>query len=448
MYYDNQEENGIIKRIVFCLLSETEFRAYKNELTKQQKGRLNYIPDLILPEGCAALGLIGFTVVEVRGFIRFGTLYTLNERFKNEPHYYKKGKLAVIYKPNPNVSFPKVADKVRLITFNEVLFCTPISEEERFHVEKVTPPVLRATGNKMLACKKAFKNGNFTLFLGAGVSMSAKLPGWGKLLRSMYEKINGNRPLDIERNSIKLLCSSLDGSTMVEARYLRILQDKMWKEQQENQYSSVDSPYIQCIREALYGKYESQESDLINSILMLIAYRSNVSGVITYNYDDLLETALSNKNIKYQTIFNGNSRVKKNHLPIFHVHGIIPFNGEEYIGNEVILSEDSYHNLYNAPYTWANIEQMHALRCSTCLFIGMSMKDPNLRRLLDAASDQENTSNGIVHYAFLQRTKLSNGELTKRNEETMDQMFLDLGVNVIWYDEHEELPGLLMGLME
>lgn len=85
------------------------------------------------------------------------------------------------------------------------------------------------------------------------------------------------------------------------------------------------------------------------------------------------------------------------------------------------------------------------------------MDDPNLRRLLDIAQNGNPNAN---HYAFLKRVTLS--EISTKNEgesvivevsflerhhKLQELIFKELGVNVIWFEEFDELPQLLGQLL-
>lgn len=88
--------------------------------------------------------------------------------------------------------------------------------------------------------------------------------------------------------------------------------------------------------------------------------------------------------------------------------------------------------------------------------IGLSLSDPNLRRLLEIAVQKQ--SKNCRHYAFIQR--LSNNKLIddasniKIDEISVDKilrthhviqekMMESLGTKVIWFEDYGEIPILL-----
>jgi hypothetical protein len=121
----------------------------------------------------------------------------------------------------------------------------------------------------------------------------------------------------------------------------------------------------------------------------------------------------------------------------------------------LVFSEESYFSLQSDHYSWANFEQLKLLRETTCLLLGLSGTDPNLRRLLDIDFRQ---SKRAKHYLCLRRLTVadllvSGGNTSVRttvaqhflnvHHNFLEHSFADLGVNVIWVDEYTELPSLL-----
>ena len=100
---------------------------------------------------------------------------------------------------------------------------------------------------------------------------------------------------------------------------------------------------------------------------------------------------------------------------------------------------------------------LNAFRDSTCLFIGCSLSDPNLRRLLDAASREEEEPR---HYAIMKRNKFLNVsdrknqidkgivELYQEIDDSIREHYYNkLGINIIWIDHFHEIPDILLRLL-
>ncbi|MCY6325657.1 SIR2 family protein [Bacteroides fragilis] len=121
-----------------------------------------------------------------------------------------------------------------------------------------------------------------------------------------------------------------------------------------------------------------------------------------------------------------------------------------------MFSEEAYHKVYSEPYHWSNLVQLATLRENNCLMIGLSLSDPNLRRLLEIAAQKHSKNNR--HYVFMQR--LSNDNLIDEgNKERIDiisankiiqthhvvqeMMMSSLGTNIIWFEDYDEIPKLL-----
>lgn len=199
-------------------------------------------------------------------------------------------------------------------------------------------------------------------------------------------------------------------------------------------------------------------SKLLKSISKLCLPRRNgvgIRAVVTYNFDDLLEVNLKEYNIHYHSLYSEMDYTTPDELGIYHVHGFLPRNPEEYeqlSEGLLVFSEDGYHNLYNDPYSWANITQLNFLRENTTLMIGLSLNDPNLRRLLAISNRRTKASK---HFAIMKKNNFSNTSGVEEirddiiesfnivNNELQEKFFEQLGMKIIWVEKYEEIPELL-----
>lgn len=321
----------------------------------------------------------------------------------------------------------------------------------------------------ILKIRELYKKGQFSLFLGAGVSSSAGMPDWTTLLNSLFvsyltkEFDNGS---DDTTDNIQQLVTRLnhinEPSALMAARYLRKGLTRRTEEIQD---------FIVTVTKNLYtlrNKNRNIDSDLIKSITSMCLPKrtgAKIKSVITYNFDDLLERQLNQKAIQHKCIYTDTESYDPDELPVYHVHGFLPENRDEFDGlgkSTLVFSEEGYHKIYSDHYHWSNLVQLNNFRENNCLMIGLSMTDPNLRRLLDIASKSLEQSK---HFAFMQRITFEkfcfdNSNEQKDKKQVVDNLdsakeFLsrhhalnegimkELGVTIIWFEEFDEIPELL-----
>ncbi len=224
--------------------------------------------------------------------------------------------------------------------------------------------------------------------------------------------------------------------------------------------------FIRIVREQLYRpehsptSYTSDEyasrirqSELIGEIVNLCREGSaRVRAIVVYNFDDVLEQALDAAGIKYQVVHPDDTE-QGDELLICHPHGYLSLKPEEGETNRaLILSEEDYHAEYGSPHSWSNLIQLRFLLSNTCLFAGMSMNDPNLRRLLDLT--RKARANDRWHYViracsdlpYLDEEALERWR--KKEEEFVDAVFRDLGVKTVWVEGFDEIPPVLARITE
>ena len=284
--------------------------------------------------------------------------------------------------------------------------------------------------------KVSIAENNFSLFLGAGVSMSANLPCWWNLLAGMINRCKQGIFKEADLDQLTKVCCN---SSIVMGRFIRMMMES----------KSNEEEFYQCLHEALYNGVDSYSSPLITEICHLIQFkRQQAQSIITYNFDDVMERALKSCGIGNYSIFGQNQPQQL--FPIYHVHGFVPYENKENIKSLPVLSEEEYHRVYANSYNWSNVEQIHALSRTTCIFIGLSMTDPNLRRLLDIANKDSEAD--PRHFVFLPCIDSfgKNKAVEVKNNEAMriqKEMFEDLGLRVVWYKGHnDELPKFIKAL--
>lgn len=287
--------------------------------------------------------------------------------------------------------------------------------------------------------KNALDSNRLTIVCGAGISASAGIPSWDTLLLSMLNKcINEDRQFDVSDAK-----KSLPSSSIILGKYLKLMLGNDFERiLKESLYDKLGEA------ETYFGKKTYKETELIYALVKLIRPRRNrgsVESIITFNFDSLIEQTLDKYGIENEAIYSEGMITNNQKIPIYHVHGYLPQN-MEIPDSDIVFAEDAYHTQFIDPYSWSNLIQLYKYMNNTCLLIGLSITDPNLRRLLDI-SRRKNNSNKPRHFVIKRKPELEN------NFREM-QMFLEeqdansLGLNVFWIDSFDEIPGILDRIRE
>lgn len=309
--------------------------------------------------------------------------------------------------------------------------------------------------------RKKYNAGELVLVLGAGVSISCGLPDWNKLLQILLAN-TFEKDQTIATLYANIFDSIFNLNNLVIGRFL----DDYFK----------DKDFESEVRKSLYANFKNGRNDLVDGIADFCIERKDspkLDSIITYNFDDILEDVINTKlnHIRFQSIYKDYKSQLHNELFIYHVHGYLPRNDSLTDLNKITFSENSYHRQYLDIYSWQNITQINKFRDKTCLFIGSSLTDPNLRRLLDISNYQRDKAK--FHYIIKQRhnynsvkqnletyfTNPSSNQMNKliaRLNEAESIRFLceaierfeesdalSFNIKTIWVDDHTEITSIL-----
>jgi hypothetical protein len=151
--------------------------------------------------------------------------------------------------------------------------------------------------------------------------------------------------------------------------------------------------------------------------------------------------------IENKSIFSEVTKHEPYQIPIYHVHGYLPRIGQ-LPGGDLIFSEDAYHGQFMDPFSWSNLIQLNKLTQNTCLFVGISLTDPNMRRLLDVAW-RKSPEKILTHYIVKKVPKSSTGEVMAKISKFLEEQDAnELGLNVVWIEEFSELPVFLKSIAD
>lgn len=253
--------------------------------------------------------------------------------------------------------------------------------------------------------KEAYQKGNFGVFVGAGLSQGAGLPGWDVLLDELITlaqdvaHISAHKTAELKQH-------------IAESKYLLVA------EELREILSSELQKYI---------KKRFVDKSIHPTIVQQKVIQLRTKFIITTNYDTLLENAFIKVNgvmpnpLTYKDAAAINNNFLTNETFILKAHG-----DARSAPNEIILTEQDYRNII---YMQRGYQSVLQVLFSTChvLFLGASLKDPELNLMLGYIHNIFN-GGGPTHYALIAQNAVTE---TERN-----RWFKDFNIQIITYDPH------------
>lgn len=308
--------------------------------------------------------------------------------------------------------------------------------------------------------KKVYESRGLVLVLGAGVSHDSGLPDWRGLLTRVAD-CAGDRELgdEVRAKTIELPVAA------------SVLQQRM----------GGRSEFVEAIRRALYhdlpeiirtGDREARHAALVehvsaNTTMSAVAsmcvapgkkhpFRRNpqIHAVVTFNLDALLQAYVRARYGRslLRTTERASAGKKRRRINLYHMHGHLRFdrkagNLSKEAPDAVVLTEQDFFDFFNNPTSMFNYTFLYLLRERSCAFIGLSMEDDNLRRLLHLSAkerrggfrsegrpDDRATAKTLRHFAILPV-----GENTEGRKRAVEDALLMLGTRVIWVEKFGEI---------
>lgn len=361
--------------------------------------------------------------------------------------------------------------------------------------------------------KKDIKEGKqIVLFVGAGINFCPKHRMlWSDIMRHLFKhaltSIACNKDINkddlaqlkelfgIDNNALldkESIDSYLELYEYVQDEYPSVLQAYIVKRILGQRYISIIQEFLykNCstvlLREAfetnhsIKSKEKKKEIDYpcLFAIARLILLCPNIKAVVTYNYDNFLTQAIKILQESPGTYFNGkdkllfnkrtnngslevvdvygdnyNSVIRSKTFPIYHVHGYIPSPTEIQNIDEtsIVLSLDEFYDNVRNVYSWQTDTQMHLLSHYTCIFIGSSISDITIQRMLYYAQHYGNNEN--IYYFRAHQIKQQLNEHHKCIHKILDEIkndfYNDYGLTTIYREDgYDKLYPYISALVD
>jgi SIR2-like domain len=322
--------------------------------------------------------------------------------------------------------------------------------------------------------KGIYRQEGIALALGAGVSFLSELPDWTGLLRGIARRCPG---VSSDRTVTALKKGGFGLAAIASMLRLRC---------------PPDLEFSEVVRDALYEKFEPYKQrherhlDLdtvlqracaknytLRAVAALCAKRDDrtrsfvrndrIHAVVNFSLDALLReyVAVRYKRPLVRSVERASKSRDAAKINLYYMHGFLRFDSkaqdaEKEAFDKLVLTEQEYFNFFNSPTSIFNYTFLYILREYSCLFIGLSMQDENIRRLLhysvqekrvgyneekranmQAASAIEVTQKLLRHFAIIQAYE--SPELTSLVEDSL----AELGTQVLWVSDYKQIPDRL-----
>ena len=316
------------------------------------------------------------------------------------------------------------------------------------------------------------------LVLGAGVSKESGVPLYSKLAYDLFE-------LALKRRNLKGVPESVIAFMQEQARHLRTGQaggtpqdpDKILQFVCDHLDPKANLPLL--VKQVLYRNVETKlshkmvasrtyrENRTLDAVITFCAalpgsvlapdsesrWETNprVGGILTTNYDNLVEGSFGSKYgrslLKPVTREGSRETVPgKRVIPVYHMHGYVsyvddPKEPDGVKASDLVIAEDDYYRTFYNLLGFSNVVATSFLRQFPCLFVGCSMADRNVRRILyHLQRERIHSSEVWEHFAIL--PPLAAGE-----QEFDDAILRSFGVTAIRVADPDDLGAQVEAIL-
>ena len=300
--------------------------------------------------------------------------------------------------------------------------------------------------------------------LGAGVSMCSRLPNWAELLERVGRSClpRGGRRLvrDLRREGFSLpaIAGMLRALCPEHQNFAELVREELYRK------------FPRVLRQAKPGdwsdfvKFVQVHNPTLRAVAALCAiatdsqrpFRKNplIHGIVNFNIDSVLREYVQ---ARYQhalvrTVERPSKEMQPGRINVYYMHGFLRFDSKAGVlsreaADKLVLAEHEYFDFFNSPTGLFNYTFLYLLREHSCLFIGLSMQDDNVRRLLhystkervqarvdEGKTSRDARSKAMRHFAVLKKYR------SKTVNTAVERSLAQLGTYVLWISDYDEIP--------
>jgi hypothetical protein len=320
------------------------------------------------------------------------------------------------------------------------------------------------------------------IFFGAGMSYGMGIPGWEVLLTRL-EHENGlvkrlvNNGYSLPRIASYLFLASGKARPEFNAAVRKCLYSggplEKFFDKKFSEFNGGASEYVQLVDQ------KNQNLAALAKLLVIPSYggaltrnpkyapNPKIAAVVTTNYDDLLRSYVWEKFVVQsdpnsaesrrilRTIDRPSATPRHGMINLYHVHGFLQLKKYEKEGDRqgslasIVLTESDYFNEFSSRSMYFPSVLHRTMSHHVCIFVGMSMTDQNINRILHQVRCDFETS---------AKRELSEKKMRKvgrhialmcdkqQNKDVVTKLLAELKVRPIWYSEYSEIADILKEL--
>jgi hypothetical protein len=343
--------------------------------------------------------------------------------------------------------------------------------------------------------RHTYNTNGIVLALGAGVPQGAGTPNWVELLMRIEDDLRGQPGTCLVRwfqdkgYSLAYIAAALEGM-YPDTSFAEIVRAALYRDF-PYYYRNLGKDFDKTDH-AAFVEWMEDRSCTLCAVAALCAIRNGATGefernpsvhaVVDFNVDSILREFVEAKYGKrlLRTIERASKNPSLKRIALYKMHGLLRFESQskqhprKEAPDKLVFTEGEYFDRFNSPTSQFNYTFLSLLREHSVLFIGLSMQDDNIRRLLHystqerkraledecrqaIAQKREDTGGDAVPvaaaYRDIDRMVLRHFAVLRREEtpgvdDIRETILRKLGVWVLWVDHHGQTLPRLGGMYE
>jgi SIR2-like domain len=241
-----------------------------------------------------------------------------------------------------------------------------LAEEQDWEIDE---KVLRFLGQKLVV-------GRVSLFLGAGASSAFGLPNWDTLTENLCKQavVVRDKNLNNEKQAETIFVNTFYRDRL---RFARAVQQSLFPTGYEaDKVVFADNPLLSAI-----------------GALVMSSTRGRTAGVVTFNFDDLLEKYLAMRGFVVESCVKLPSWQSSGDVEVLHQHGLLSSDLNTIPDAPIVFTSLDYDDIIGKTGNLWRQRIIGLLQSTTPIFLGLSGRDQNLTSMLKEASEQHASLN-------------------------------------------------------